>query len=165
MDDRIVEVITSTRSSQGRRVLLSAFMAVIGISLLAACSQKSDYQPGSLSNSTPCGVLNADQSAGDSTDITNFILASNPYLAANGDVRVQIQGEMDVLPHLLGECQNHPDELLAAAYNKAVSASLTPQQTSTMPSYNVETSTDPSGCVYIDGQPVMDDIYCEKDSR
>lgn len=112
------------------RTVAVALCTVVGFTLVA-CSTMT-YKPGPLSNSTPCGVLNADQSAGDSEDITDYLQIANPYLA-NDAVDVQIQGEMDILPDLLGECQNSPAELLSAAYNKALDRSLAPSSTSEAP--------------------------------
>lgn len=103
--------------------LVSVLLALAAGVVLAACSSQPQYKPGPLANSTPCGVLNADQAAGDTADIDNYVLAANPYLA-DQPLQVQIQGEMDIMPSLLGECQNEPSELLTAAYNKAQEKSL-----------------------------------------
>lgn len=110
------------------RLGLTITAALCVLLALTSCSSV-QYKPGPLSNSTPCGVLNADQAGGDHTDITDFVQSANPYLAGD-PLNVQIQGEMDVLPNLLGECHDNPAELLAAAYEKAqnefLSATPTP---------------------------------------
>jgi hypothetical protein len=87
---------------------------------LSGCgSSVPQYQPGPLTDSTACGVLNADQAGGDTGDIDTYVRHANPYLAGDA-LQVQYQAELNVLPSLLGECQANPSELLSAAYSKAL---------------------------------------------
>jgi hypothetical protein len=103
-----------------RRATTIAWLALLAALTLAACG--SSYSPGPLANSTACGVLTADQSAGDTADINTFVQGENPFTAGDS-ADVQSLAEANVLPGLLGECQNHPAEVLSAAYNNALAAS------------------------------------------
>lgn len=100
-------------------VIAAAGLLAGGLGIAAAAGAFTGYQPGPLADSTACGVLTADQAAGDTGDIDRYLRAADPYAAILG---VEVQIEADRLPRLLGECQDHPDEVLSAAYDKAVAA-------------------------------------------
>lgn len=105
------------------RVIAIATLALLAALTLAACgSSPPTYSPGPLADSTACGVLTADQDAGDHADITRYVTGANPYLAGDS-LQVQTLAEMNVLPGLLGECQSNPAEVLSAAYDKALASS------------------------------------------
>lgn len=102
------------------RTAAGLLVAAATLLTLTACGKS--YSPGPLINSTACGVLTADQSAGDTADIGTFVQGANPFTAGD-DITTQFQAEANVLPDLLGECQGHPSEVLSAAYDNALSAS------------------------------------------
>lgn len=136
-DDNATDRIIAAQREEAARTRRLHVQLAVGITVIAAIlglliwgivvathsSGSASYQPGPLTNSTPCGVFNADQAAGDSGDVDTFMQSSMPAVPGVS-FEAQINVELEDLPPLVTECRSNPSELLSAAYNKAVEAAM-----------------------------------------
>lgn len=90
-------------------------------------------QPGPVTNSTSCAVVNADNADGDQLDVANYLNAMFPLPATS---MVAVEAQTDVELQEIGPfdqaCSQNPDELAVAAWEHAVG---TPDTSIPLPSW------------------------------
>lgn len=115
-----ISIHMNTTARRGTRpIILAVLGAIIGL-VLAACG--TSYEPGPVTDSTACGVVNADQAGGDNTDITNYLNSGPSVLDTTSAIGIEAQMNLDLqeLPVLLRECAAHPSELASVAKSVAI---------------------------------------------